>query len=198
MKQSGTTRLFILVCIAVLFASYGVGLGVREIRFAGVDTQASAAVETEKPDDKPESDEEQVAADEGADSEPSEDLAARPERPEGARRGGGGGMMDEGMRERLQNMSEEERQEAMAQMRERMGSRAGRGGGEGRSRGGGAFSQLSDEDRESFMAEMRELGAGGADMSDEERQQARTAILEKYGLPTTAGGGGGGRRGGRE
>jgi len=83
----------------------------------------------------------------------------------------------------------------MAQMRERMGGRMRGGGGEGR--GGGMLSQLSEEDRESFMAEMRELGAGAADMSDEERQQARDAILEKYGLPA-GGGGGRGRRGGRE
>lgn len=194
MKQSGITRLFILTCIAVLFASYGVGLGVKQVRFAAADT--------EKPGDKPESDGEEVVAKEGDASEsseevaaepsaePDEEVAARPERPEGRRGMRGGGMMGEGMRERFQNMSEEER----AQMRERMGSsRRGRGGGEGR--GGGAFSQLSDEDRESFMTEMREFGAGAADMSDEERQQARDEILEKYGLPT-GGGGGGGRRGG--
>ena len=52
MKQSGISRLFILVCIAVLFASYGVGLGIKKIRFAGVETQVSAAAETEKPADE--------------------------------------------------------------------------------------------------------------------------------------------------
>ena len=185
MKQSGTTRLFILVCIAALFASYGVGLGVRNIRFAGVDTQASAAVETEKRDNKPESDEEQGAADEGADSEPSENLAARPERPEGGRRG----TMGEGMRERFQNMSEEERQEAMAQMRDRFG---GRGRGEGESRGGGGFQQLSEEDRDNLRAEMEELGARAGEMSEDEMRQARGAIMEKYGI--TPRGEGGGRR----
>ncbi|MHC4569527.1 MAG: hypothetical protein ACYTE3_27695, partial [Planctomycetota bacterium] len=204
--QSGITRLFILTCIAVLFAAYGVGLGVRKIR--GVDGQAPAAADSEKPTGKPEADGEEVVAKEGGASEsseevaaepsaePDEEVAARPERPEGGRRGmRGGGMMGEGMRERFQNMSEEEQQEAMArmrEMRERMGSRGGRGGG---GRGGGPFSQLSDEDRESFMAEMRELGASAADMSDEERQQARDEIFEKYGLPT-GGGGGGRRRGG--
>ena len=208
MKQSGITRLFILVCIAVLFASYGVGLGVKKVRFAAAETEASPAADTEKPADKPQSDGDEVVAKEGDTSEsseevaaerpaePDEEIAARPERPEGGRRGmRGGGMMGEGMRERFQNMSEEERREAFAQMRERMGGRMRGGGGEGR--GGGMLSQLSDEDRESFLAEMRELGAGAADMSDEERQQARNAILEKYGLPT-GGGGGRGRRGGRE
>ncbi|MHC4353581.1 MAG: hypothetical protein ACYS0H_12795 [Planctomycetota bacterium] len=199
MKQSGITRLFILVCIAVLFASYGVGLGVKQIRFAGAETEASPAADTGKPADKPESDGEEVVAKEGDASEsseevaaepsaePGEEVAARPERPEGRRGMRGGGMMGEGMRERFQNMSEEERQEAFAQMRERMGSRGGRGGG--------PFTQLSEEDRDSFRAEMEELGARAGEMSDEEREQARTEIFEKYGIPT-GGGGGGRRRGG--
>ena len=105
-------------------------------------------------------------------------------------------MMGEGMRERFQNMSEEERQEAMARMKERFGGR-GRGGGEGR--GGGPFAQLSEEDQASLRAEMEALG----DMPDEERQQARAKIFEKYGITPREGGGGrpgggGGRRGGRE
>ncbi|MHC4167328.1 MAG: hypothetical protein ACYSWQ_10260 [Planctomycetota bacterium] len=45
-----------MTCIAVLFAAYGVGLGVRKIR--GVDAQAPtvAAADTDKPTDEPESD----------------------------------------------------------------------------------------------------------------------------------------------
>ncbi|MHC4168996.1 MAG: hypothetical protein ACYSWQ_18755, partial [Planctomycetota bacterium] len=96
MKQPEISRLFILVCIAVLFASYGVGLGVRKIR--GVDAQAPAvaAAETEKPAAKPESDADEVVADTEAGSEPSEEwaeepyeepdeeVAARPERPGGS------------------------------------------------------------------------------------------------------------------
>jgi len=199
MKQSGKSNLFALVCIAVLLAAYGVGLGVKKVRFAAVSEQVSTDLEPENPAD--ESEDKAVATSEDSGPEPSEELAAepseepaeevaaRPERPEGRRRGG---MMGEGMRERFQNMSEQERQEAMAQMRERFGGRRrGEGGG------GGAFSQMSEEDRENFRAEMEALGARAGEMSDEERQQARTEIFEKYGLPTR-GGGGGGRRGPRE
>jgi len=205
MKQSGKSNLFALVCIAVLLGAYGVGLGVKKVRFAGVEGQVSAAAGPEKPAD--ESDDEAVATSETAEPEPSEEVAeepaeevaARPERPEGRRGMRGGGMMGEGMRERFQNMSEEERQEAMAQMRERFGGRS-RGGGEGR--GGGAFSQMSEEDRENFRADMEELGASAEEMSEEERRQARTEIFEKYGITPREGGGGrpgGGRRpGGRE
>jgi len=45
MKLSRITTLF--VCIAVLLAAYGVGLGVRKIRFAGVETQASTVAKEE-------------------------------------------------------------------------------------------------------------------------------------------------------
>jgi len=203
MKQSGKSNLFALVCIAVLLGAYGVGLGVKKVRFAGVGEQASATAGPEKSADKLESDDEKVAAEKGDSSEevaaepseePVEEVAARPERPEGRRRGG---MMGEGMRERFQNMSEEERQEAMAQMRERFG---GRMRGEGGGRGG--FSQMSEEDRDNLRADMEELGARAEEMSDEERQQARTEIFEKYGITPREGGGGrpgGGRRpGGRE
>ena len=96
MRQSGITRLFILVCIAVLFAAYGVGLGVRKIR--GVDAQAPAvaAADTEKPADKPEPDTKEVVADTETSPKPSEEraeepyeepeqeVAARPERPGGS------------------------------------------------------------------------------------------------------------------
>ena len=198
MKQSGIPRLFILVCIAVLLASYGVGLGARKIRFAGAKTKAAAAADTDKPADNPESGDEEVAAEEGdaSDSseevaaepseEPAEEVAARPERREGGRRG----MMGEGMRERFQNMSEEERREAMAQMRER--------GGRGRGEGGGGSQQLSEEDREKLRAEMEELGARADEMSEDEMRQARSEIMEKYGITPGRFGGGGGRSGGGE
>ena len=198
MKQSGITRLFMLVCVAVLLAAYGVGLGVRKVRFAGVETPVAAAAKTERP----ESDKSEADADKGAASKPSEEVAAepseqadgevaaRPERPEGRGMGGGG------MRERFQNMTEEERQEAMAQMRERGGRTRGQGGGGG----GGGFQQLSEEDREKLRTEMEELGARAGEMSEEEMRQARGEIMQKYGItPRGGGGGGAGRRpGGRE
>jgi len=134
MKQSGITRLFVSFCIAVLFAAYGVGLGIRQIRFAGIETQASAAVKPEKPADKFESDEDEVVADtdasfelseelaeelyeeapeefaEEAAEEPSEEVAEEPVeefagRPEFH---GGRRMMGEETRERIRYMAEEE------------------------------------------------------------------------------------------
>lgn len=195
MKQSGTSTLFVLVCIAVLIAAYGIGLGIRKVRFAGSEAQASTTAKPEEPADT--STKDPVAADTSAASEPSEEAQEEQsqdeeqgepdperERPEGRR------MMGEGMRERFQNMSEEERQEAMAQMRERFG---GRGRGEGR----GGFSQLSEEDRDNLRAEMEELGTKAGEMSEEEMRQARSEILEKYGITPRAGGGGR-RPGGRQ
>ncbi|UCD94445.1 MAG: hypothetical protein JSU69_11905 [Candidatus Zixiibacteriota bacterium] len=188
MKEPRISRLFISMCIAVLLASYVVGLGIKKIRFAGVETEAAASPETDKPDDKSESDKDKVAADasptsessqertEEPPAEPDEEVTAQPQRPGGRR------MMGEGMRERFQNMSEEERQEFMARMRERGGRRGG----------GGAFAQLSEEDRENLRAEMEELGTRAGELSEEEMRQARNEILEKYGI--TPGAGRGGRR----
>lgn len=204
MKQSGISRLFILTCVAVLLASYGVGLGVKKVRFAAAEKNV-AAVETDKQQVKSETGDENTVAAKGSGptesseeaaggtseevtSGPDEEVAARPERP-GGRRTRGEGMMGGGMRERFQNMTEEER----AEMRERFAAR--RGGGEGR--GGGPFGQMSEEDRANFRAEMEELRARESEMSEDEQREAREAIFEKYGLPT-GGGGGRGRRGGRE
>jgi len=123
MNQAGVTRSFVLACIAVLLAAYGAGLGVRKIRFTGIEEQAPAVADTEKPVDEPESAAGEIVADTEASSEPSEEwaeepyeepeeeFAARPERP-----GGGGAQMvvigsegPRGMRERFQNMAGEER-----------------------------------------------------------------------------------------
>lgn len=189
MKEPGISRQFILVCIAVLLGSYGVGLGIKKIRFAGAEAQTSTVSESGNPVDK--SDDEKTAAEGNAPAEPSEkaeqpaaepgeEAAARPEQFEGRRMRGGA------MSERFQNMSEQERQAAIAEMRERARMRM-----EGRGRGGGAFSQMSDEDRENFRAEMEALNARAGEMSEDQMRQARNEILEKYGLPT---GGRGGRR----
>ncbi len=122
MKQSGITRIFILVCAAVLFAAYAAGLGVRKIRGVDAPTPAVAAVETEKPAGEPESDEDEVVANADISSEPSEEWpqghyeeeaeesTARPERP-----GGGAQMVVTGlderraMGERFRSMAGEER-----------------------------------------------------------------------------------------
>lgn len=194
MKQSGNSNLFALVCIAALLGAYGVGLGVRKIRGVGAEAEASPAVTLDEQTDEPE--EEAVAANENAEpesaDEPEEEVAQEQEEPDSQpeRREGRRGMMGEGMRERFQNMSEEERREAMAQMRERFGGRS-RGDGGGR----GGFSQMSEEDRANFRVEMEALGARADEMSEEDLQQARREVMEKYGISR---GGGGGRPGGGE
>ena len=121
MKQSGKTSLFALVCAAVLLGAYGVGLGVKNMRLAGTEEQGSAAAETEKPADKPESDENEVVADTDASPEPPEEWAeepyeepeeesvAQPERPGGGAQMVAVGSQERGaMRERFQNMHGEE------------------------------------------------------------------------------------------
>jgi len=202
MKQSGITTLFILVCIAVLVAAYGVGLGVKKIRFARAEAKVTASSETTRRADQSESDGRKVASDEGDPNEQSEeaqedkevaeepnaesdeDVAAGPDRPEGERE------MMGGMRERFQNMSDQERREAIARARERFG---------GRARRAGPLAQLSEEDTEKLRAEMEELAARAGEMTDDQRRQARNEILEKYGIDPEAGrrgrrrsGGGGG------
>jgi hypothetical protein len=113
MKQSEKTRLFPLVCIAVLLAAYGVGLGVKKVRFAEVTEHVSADLDPEKPAN--ESEDDAVTASEtsdpehseGATEEPSEELAeefaARTRYPEGER------TTDGQMRQRFEHISEEER-----------------------------------------------------------------------------------------
>ena len=58
------------------------------------------------------------------------------------------------MGDRFEGMSEEERQEAIAQMRERFGGRRREGG----MRGG--MEDMSEEEREAFRAQMRERFGG--------------------------------------
>jgi len=197
MKQSGITTLFILVCIAVLVAAYGAGLGVKKIRFARAKSAVTASPETTGqadqsghvktaaeeggPDGQSEKTQEDKEVAEEPKAESDEDVTAGPDRPEGRRE------MMAPMRERFQNMSEQERQEAMARMRERFG---------GRGRRGGALSQLSEEDREKLRAEMEDLAARAGEMTDDQRRQARNEILEKYGIDPEAGRGGRRRSGG--
>jgi len=88
------------------------------------------------------------------------------------------------MRERFQNMSDEER----AQLRERFAGRRREGGSQG--------PQLSDTDREKMRADMEDIRARWEQMSEEERQEAMTQMREKYGFTPRMGGPGGGRRSG--
>jgi hypothetical protein len=197
MKQSGRTTLFVLVCIAVLTAAYGVGVGVRKLRVEGI-LNIPVGANTEKPPNKPKlkSDQAEVAADTGDAPEPAkgeeptaepseeqqEELTARPERPD---------VM--AMKERFQAMSEEEQQEALAKRRK---FNADNGRGEGR--GKGTYQQLTEEEQSSYREKMEALGAKAksGELSEEEMRQARGELMKEYGI--TPQGRGGRRPGGRQ
>jgi len=172
MKQSGTTIVFVLVCIGVLVAAYAVGLGVREIRFSGAKNESQTAT---VPDKSP--------------SELERNRAQARRMPGSGEMDRGGNLSPEertglveqraGMRDRFENMTEEEREKFRAQMRDRFG---------GRQRDMGP--QLSEEDRTKMREEIDALRAGWEEMSEEEREAARNQISEKYGVTPRGLGGG--------
>ena len=204
MKQSGATILFIIVCAAVLAAAYAAGICIREVRFSAARNDAKTTTTVaEKPSTEPEVNREQARRMPG----PGGMDARRGLSPEGGSReqarrvpdpgsmdarsgfspeGRGGGLGDQraGMRERLENMSDEEREQFMAQMRDRFGGRRREN-----------MPQLSEEDRAKMRKELEELQTRSEEMSDQEREEARAKIFEKYGLPSRGFGGrsGGGR-----
>ena len=220
MKHSGTTTtIFVTVWAAVLFASFVIGICIREVRFqrARVESQA---------DTKPQvSSEVQVPSKTDQLVKELEDLV--PRRPMSGAGGPGGPRNRSGedragfgegrgnMRERFANMSEEERREAIAQMRERSGGR--RGGGmrgrfenmseeerarmqEERRQMMERMENMSEEERAKMREEMEKLREGWDEMSEEEREEVRAQMQEKYGFAPRigfggrAGGGEGGRR----
>jgi len=176
---------FVLIWAIVLVGAYGLGVCIREYRFrqAGVSWETVPAVE--KPGI-------QVAAPQSAaKAPPAAPVAGTPEAgpPPGERPGFGGDRMG-GERPRFENMSEEERQQALSRMRDRFGSRR---------RGGEGAPQLSDEDREKMRAEFEDLRNRWESMSEEERQQAQEQLRQKYGFAPRgfgSGGPGGGGFGG--
>ncbi len=182
MKQSGTTIVFILVCVGVLVAAFAIGICVRKARFSGTENESETAIIPEK--SPIELERERVQArrmpgsggmERGSDPSPEERAALVEQRA--------------GMRERFENMSEEEQEKFRAQMRSRFG---------GRRRDTGP--QLSEEDRVKMIKEFEELRAKSEEMSEEEREDARKKISEKYGITPRGPGGGrgfGDREGGR-
>ena len=190
MKKSGFTMVFVIICIGVLVVAYGVGVCIREIRFRGARDETNVAAKTDKPESgsQPEGTVQKPTSPDG-DRDPEERLADTPQEPEDGpprpRMGGPGGAPGMLTREQLENMSEEERREAMARMRERFGGRRREAG-----------SQLSDEDRTKMREELEQLRERSEDMSEEERAEARAKIFEKYGItPRGPGGRSGGGRG---
>jgi hypothetical protein len=201
MKQSGRTTLFVLVCIAVLCAAYGLGLGVRNLRMAGFKLNISMGNHTEKPagTPEPESKSEPKPADtpepaSGSESKPSQQVAAvvaKPapanasveESPEASteRSTASAERADlRARRQRSQDRTAAGQPEATAR---RQRGDAGRGRGQGRG-GRAAFQQLSDEDRADLRAKLEALGARveAGEISEEERRQARSELLQQYGI----------------
>jgi len=186
MKQSGTTIVFVLVCVGVLVAAFAIGICIRKARFSGTGNEPVTATAPEK--SPIELERERVQArrmpgsggmDRGGDLSPTERTELVEQRA--------------GMRERFENMSEEEQEKFRAQMRDRFGGRRRDGG---RDMG----PQLSEEDRAKMMKEFEELRAKSEEMSEKEREEARNKIFEKYGITPRGSGGGrgfGDREGGR-
>ncbi len=196
MKKSGMTIVFVIVCVGILVAAYGVGVCIREIRFRHAQAGMEVAAGTDKPGIKsptPSIAKESEPSDEERESEASADPETqRPEDGQPRQRMGELGRVPGPFtREQLDNMSEEERREAIARMRERFGNRRREGG-----------PQLSEEDRAKMREEMESLRERWQEMSDEEKEKVEAEFTEKYGFfpnpdRRRSGGGPGGARGGR-
>jgi len=163
MKRSGTTLIFVIVWASVLFASLVIGICIREVRFqlAKVESTVNIEPETGSEVQMPDATDQLVKelAQRGPMPGPRGAEGSRNFSPEG--RAGARGERGN-MRERFEGMSEEERQEAIAQMRERFGGRRREGGMRGR------MENMSEEEREAFRAQMRERFGGRRPPGDEQ------------------------------
>jgi hypothetical protein len=174
MKKSGITILFVLVCIVVLVAAYGIGLWIKGMRLGGAKNESVAAAKSEKSAGELEGRQAQIR------QMPGEDMNS-PGTPSPEERAALVEQRD-AMRQRFENMTDEEREAFRAQMRERFG---------GRRRGDmGPQLQLSDEERAKMREEINALREKWDQMSEEEREQARNQISEKYGFTPRGLGGG--------
>ncbi len=95
------------------------------------------------------------------------------------------------MGERFEGMSDEERQAAIAQMRERFGGRRREGGMRGR------FENMSEEERARMEEERRQMRERFENMSEEEREAYRAQMRERFGGRRPQGDGQGGEGGRR-
>ena len=185
MKHSGSVLIYVIVWATVLFASFVLGVCIREVRFYRARTVIADKTETtpkanlteeksNKPEQLAQESVEKVPAEEEGEGEQPADQAAE-QNPEDAR---------EGMRERMANMTQEERaqmrqrfadmsDEERAQMRERFG---------GRRRGGGERNQnLSEEERAEMEERRRQMRERFENMTDEEREAFRSQMRERGG-----------------
>jgi len=214
MKHSVTTKIFVIVWASVLFASYVTGICIKEVRFKRARIASQAVTEPAVSSEVQKPSETDPLVQELAQRRPMPGPGGA-ERPGGRSPEGRGGF-GEGrgnMRERFANMSEEERQEAIAQMRERFGGRRREGGMRGRFENMSEeerarmeeerrqmrerMENMSEEERAKMGEEMQMLRERWEEMSEEEREEARAQMNEKYGFVPRIGLGGrpGGNRG---
>jgi hypothetical protein len=141
MKKSGITIIFIIGCIGVLFVAYVIGLGIKQVRFrqARIESKTSLSesataqirMSTEQPEPSSPNQPQMQRAEPA--QVPSE---ARPVPGQEGRRPFRGMTEEERakLKERWQNMSEEEREQERekrrAEMRERFGDRQPLGHGQ--------------------------------------------------------------------
>lgn len=165
MKKSGTTVVFVLVCIGVLVAAFAIGICIRKIRLGNEPVTATAP---EKSPGQLAREREQARRMPGSKGTRRNSELSPEQRTE---------LVEQraGMRERFENMTDEEREAFRAQMRERFSG--GRQGG-----GMAPQLQLSDEDRAKMREEIDALRENWDQMSEEEREEARNKISEKYGF----------------
>jgi len=152
MKRTSTMMTLIITGV-VLLAALGVGLGIRGVRSrraAEVERNREMARRREMPG---------YGGRAGTRELSTEDRARRREQREG-------------MRERMANMSEEEREEFRAQMRERFGADP-RGGRQ-------RFRDLTPEQREKLAEQRAKMMEGWENMSEEEREKIKAQMRERF------------------
>lgn len=151
MRRSGTTTTFVLICIAAILASYGIGLGIRQFRFRNADNQSKIS------EDKTEKQNPTIPkAPQRGPMNPagSNETGRFPNRP--------GGPQDRkmGRRRPFENMSEED----ISQMRR---------GPSRRGPGGMGLENLSEEERAAMEERRRQRMERFENMTEEERAQLR-------------------------
>ncbi len=193
MKHSGTTKIFVIVWASVLFASYVTGKCIKEVRFkrAGIASQAVTEPEVSSEVQKPDATDKLVSELAKRKPIPASGSGGPERRTSPEDRAGFGEDRMARMRERFEGMSEEERQEDRAQMRERFGGRRREGGMRGR------FENMSEEERAKMEEERRQMRERMENMSEEEREEFRAQMRERFGGRRPPGDGQGGGEGGR-
>ncbi len=193
MKHSGTTKIFVIVWASVLFASYVTGKCIKEVRFkrAGIASQAVTEPEVSSEVQKPDATDKLVSELAKRKPIPASGSGGPERRTSPEDRAGFGEDRMARMRERFEGMSEEERQEARVQMRERFGGRRREGGMRGR------FENMSEEERAKMEEERRQMRERMENMSEEEREEFRAQMRERFGGRRPPGDGQGGGEGGR-